>query len=57
MRSSPTLGMTSFFLSVNPKYTFRMRLSWRDDINAAQDEIKRLEELEPDPDLEPEAGE
>lgn len=33
------------------------RQTWRDDINAAQDEIKRLEELEPDPDPEPSAGE
>lgn len=33
------------------------RQSWRDDINAAQDEIKRLEELEPDSDPETEAGE
>lgn len=33
------------------------RQTWRDDINAAQDEIKRLEELEPDPDPEHEAGE
>ena len=33
------------------------RQSWRDDINAAQDEIKRLEELEPDTDPETEAGE
>ena len=29
------------------------RQSWRDDINAAQDEIARLESLEPDPDMEP----
>ena len=33
------------------------RQSWRDDINAAQDEIKRLEELEPDTDPETETGE
>ena len=26
------------------------RQTWRDDINAAQDEIKRLEELEPEQD-------
>ncbi len=30
------------------------RQTWRDDINAAQDEIARLESLEPDPDMEPE---
>ena len=29
------------------------RQTWRDDINAAQDEIARLEALEPDPDMEP----
>ena len=28
------------------------RQTWRDDINAAQDEIARLESLEPDPDME-----
>lgn len=28
------------------------RQTWRDDINAAQDEIARLEALEPDPDME-----
>ena len=30
------------------------RQTWRDDINAAQDEIARLEALEPDPDMESE---
>lgn len=30
------------------------RQTWRDDINAAQDEIARLESLEPDPDMESE---
>ena len=30
------------------------RQQWRDDINAAQDEIIRLESLEPDPDMESE---
>ena len=30
------------------------RQTWRDDINAAQDEITRLEALEPDPDMESE---
>ena len=29
------------------------RQQWRDDINAAQDEIRRLEELEPEPDEMP----
>ena len=29
------------------------RQTWRDDINAAQDEIERLEALEPDPEPEP----
>lgn len=29
------------------------RQQWRDDINAAQDEIKRLEALDPDPEPEP----
>lgn len=28
------------------------RQTWRDDINAAQDEIERLKSLEPDPDME-----
>ncbi len=28
------------------------RQQWRDDINAAQEEIVRLESLEPDPDME-----
>lgn len=30
------------------------RQTWRDDINAAQDEITRLKSLEPDPDMESE---
>ena len=30
------------------------RQTWRDDINAAQDEIARLESIEPDPDMESE---
>ena len=30
------------------------RQQWRDDINAAKDEIERLEALEPDPDEMPE---
>ena len=30
------------------------RQQWRDDINAAQDEITRLKSLEPDPDMESE---
>ena len=30
------------------------RQSWRDDINAAKDEIERLEALEPDPEEKPE---
>ena len=30
------------------------RQQWRDDINAANDEIKRLEALEPDPEPTPE---
>lgn len=30
-----------------------LRQQWRDDINAAQDEIERLEQLEPDPEPEP----
>lgn len=30
------------------------RQTWRDDINAAQDEIARLESLEPNPDMESE---
>ena len=29
------------------------RQKWRDDINAAQDEIERLKALEPDPEDEP----
>ena len=29
------------------------RQQWRDDINAAQDEIKRLEAIEPDPEEQP----
>ena len=29
------------------------RQTWRDDINAAQDEIKRLDALDPDPEPEP----
>ena len=29
------------------------RQQWRDDINAAQDEIERLKALEPDPEDEP----
>lgn len=29
------------------------RQSWRDDINAAQDEIERLKAIEPEPDPEP----
>ena len=29
------------------------RQQWRDDINAAQDEIERLKTLEPDPENEP----
>lgn len=29
------------------------RQQWRDDINAAQDEIKRLEAIEPDPEERP----
>lgn len=29
------------------------RQSWRDDINAAQDEIARLEAIEPDPEDRP----
>lgn len=29
------------------------RQTWRDDINAAQDEIERLKALEPDPDEPP----
>ena len=32
------------------------RQTWRDDINAAQDEIARLESLEPDPDMESEGA-
>jgi len=31
------------------------RQQWRDDINAAKDEIERLEALEPDPEEKPEA--
>ena len=30
------------------------RQQWRDDINAAKDEIERLEALEPDPEEKPE---
>ena len=30
------------------------RQTWRDDINAAKDEIERLEALEPDPEEKPE---
>jgi hypothetical protein len=30
------------------------RQQWRDDINAAKDEIERLETLEPDPEEKPE---
>ena len=30
------------------------RQGWRDDINAAKDEIERLESLEPDPEEKPE---
>lgn len=30
------------------------RQSWRDDINAAKDEIARLEAIEPDPEEKPE---
>ena len=30
------------------------RQSWRDDINAAKDEIERLEAIEPDPEEKPE---
>ena len=30
------------------------RQTWRDDINAAQDEIARLEVIEPDPEEKPE---
>ena len=30
------------------------RQTWRDDINAAKDEIERLESLEPDPEEKPE---
>ena len=33
------------------------RQQWRDDINAAKDEIKRLEALEPDPEEVPEMEE
>ena len=33
------------------------RQQWRDDINAAKDEIERLEALEPDPEDVPEAEE
>ncbi len=33
------------------------RQQWRDDINAAKDEIERLEALEPDPEDAPEAEE
>jgi hypothetical protein len=30
------------------------RQQWRDDINAAKDEIKRMEAIEPDPEEKPE---
>lgn len=30
-----------------------LRQTWRDDINAAKDEIERLEALEPDPEEKP----
>ena len=33
------------------------RQTWRDDINAAKDEIERLESLEPDPEEKPEVEE
>ena len=33
------------------------RQQWRDDINAAQDEIERLKGLEPDPEPQPEMEE
>lgn len=33
------------------------RQAWRDDINAANDEIKRLKALEPDPEPQPEPEE
>ena len=33
------------------------RQQWRDDINAAQDEIERLKALEPDPEPQPEMEE
>ena len=33
------------------------RQQWRDDINAAQDEIERLNALEPDPEPQPEMEE
>lgn len=33
------------------------RQTWRDDINAAKDEIERLEALEPDPEDAPEVEE
>ena len=33
------------------------RQQWRDDINAAQDEIERLKALEPDPEPQPETEE
>ena len=32
----------------------KQRQTWRDDINAAKDEIERLEVLEPDPEEKPE---
>ena len=33
------------------------RQTWRDDINAANDEIERLKALEPDPETQPEPEE
>lgn len=33
------------------------RQTWRDDINAANDEIERLKALEPDPEPQPESEE
>ena len=32
--------------------TIALRQMWRDDINVAQEEIARLEAIEPDPDVE-----
>lgn len=42
--------------ATNTEYADKIaeRQTWRDDINAAQDEIARLEALEPDPDMESE---